>query len=65
MPQAMEHSTRPVCEEIPALDPAPQKAKKPYQKPAFRREKVFETTALACGKVQSTQAGCHGARKAS
>lgn len=35
-----------------------QPAKKPYQKPAFRCEKVFETTALACGKVDPTQLQC-------
>jgi hypothetical protein len=33
-------------------------AKKPYLKPAFRHEKVFETMALACGKVNSTQLMC-------
>ena len=32
--------------------------KKPYQKPAFRYERVFETRALACGKVNDTQAQC-------
>jgi hypothetical protein len=37
--------------------------KKPYQKPARRRERVFETTALACGKVQTTQAQCAHNRK--
>ena len=30
-------------------------AKKPYQKPAFRCERVSETMALACGKVGPTQ----------
>jgi hypothetical protein len=25
--------------------------KKPYEKPAFRYEKVFETSALSCGKT--------------
>jgi len=29
------------------------KTKKPYQEPAFRHERVFETMALACGKVQN------------
>ena len=33
-------------------------AKKPYQKPAFRYEQVFETMALACGKVNATQSQC-------
>jgi hypothetical protein len=32
--------------------------KKPYEKPAFRYEKVFETMALACGKVAPTQNTC-------
>ena len=39
--------------------------KKPYQKPAFRHEKVFETSALSCGKVQTTQSSCHSNRKLS
>jgi hypothetical protein len=39
--------------------------KTPYQKPAFRHESVFETSALSCGKVQSTQSGCHQNRKIS
>jgi hypothetical protein len=40
-------------------------AKRPYLKPAFQRERVFETMALACGKVQSTQGPCHFNRKSS
>jgi hypothetical protein len=39
--------------------------RKPYQKPAVRYERVFETSALSCGKVQSTQRGCHDNRKTS
>jgi hypothetical protein len=31
--------------------------RKPYQKPTFRYERVFETQALACGKTPSA---CHG-----
>ena len=42
-----------------------QRAKRPYQKPAMRREKVFETTALSCGKVRETQSGCAHNRKTS
>jgi hypothetical protein len=33
-------------------------AKKQYQEPAFRFEQVFETMALACGKVQPTNFLC-------
>jgi len=32
-------------------DSAEQKTKKPYSRPAFQYEKVFETMALACGKI--------------
>ena len=38
-------------------------AKKPYQKPEVRHERVFETMALSCGKVQTTQGSCHHSRK--
>ena len=35
-----------------AQDAQPAKErKKPYQRPAFVREQVFETMALACGKI--------------
>lgn len=40
-------------------------AKKPYRKPSFRFQPVFEVSALACGKVFNTQGGCRHARKAS
>ena len=40
-------------------------AKKIYQKPTVRYERVFETSALTCGKVQTTQSGCHQNRKTS
>lgn len=39
--------------------------KKPYEKPSFRYEKVFVTTALACGKFSSTQRSCKGNHKVS
>lgn len=39
------------------------RGRKPYVKPAYQREKVFETMALSCGKVQSTQGSCHQNRK--
>lgn len=33
-------------------------SKKPYHKPSFRFERVFETMALSCGKIDPTQAQC-------
>jgi hypothetical protein len=43
-----------------AETPAP---KKPYRKPGFLCGRVFETTALSCGKIHSTQGQCHFNRK--
>jgi hypothetical protein len=40
-------------------------SKKPYEKPSFRFEQVFVTTALGCGKVSSTQANCISHQSAS
>jgi hypothetical protein len=40
-------------------------AKKPYKKPSFQYEKVFEAMALSCGKINSTQLQCRFDRKKS
>ena len=40
-------------------------SKKPYEKPSFRYEQVFVTTALSCGKISSTQSSCTGHQSAS
>jgi len=40
-------------------------ARKPYEKPTFRHEEVFVTTALGCGKITQTQSGCGFSQKAS
>lgn len=39
-------------------------SKKPYEKPAFRYEQVFVTTALSCGKT-ATQGTCLHVQSAS
>ena len=39
--------------------------KKPYQKPQVRHERVFETMALACGKIGDTTHACSLNRKTS
>jgi hypothetical protein len=43
----------------------PRAGKKPYQKPEFRYERVFETMALSCGKVSPTEFQCRFNRKTS
>ena len=40
-----------------------KKPRKPYQKPSFRYERVFETMALACGKISPSQPQCRFNRK--
>ncbi len=42
---------------------AQRTAKKPYRKPTVRFERVFEVSALTCGKVSTTQASCAHNRK--
>jgi hypothetical protein len=37
--------------------------KKPYMKPEVRHERVFETMALSCGKVNTTQSSCRFNRR--
>jgi hypothetical protein len=39
--------------------PRPGQLRRPYQKPSFRHEKIFETMALSCGKISTTQGACH------
>lgn len=47
---------------IPRDEP---RERQPYVKPQFRHESVFETMALACGKVNTTQSACRSRRNAS
>jgi hypothetical protein len=50
---AIDHSSSSSQEPRPgAID------KKPYEKPGFRYEQVFVTSALSCGKVDPTQSNC-------
>jgi len=39
--------------------------RRPYQKPSFRYEQVFETMALVCGKIAGTSASCNSVKLAS
>jgi hypothetical protein len=51
-------------DDTPKRAPAPS-GKRPYQKPAVRHEQVFETRALSCGKVSTTQGQCAYSQKTS
>jgi len=50
-------------EKAPAVPGTGERAKQPYVKPAFRHEQVFETMALACGKISATQSSCRVNRR--
>ena len=50
--------------DTPSGESAEQSAKKPYVKPSFRHEQVFETMALACGTI-NTGSSCKSAKKTS
>lgn len=50
---------KPTDESVGASAAEPPARKLPYEKPAFRFEGVFETTALACGKIAGTQGQCN------
>jgi hypothetical protein len=52
-------------ETVAGSESGPTRRRKPYQKPAFRFERVFETMALSCGKMTSTQFQCRFNRKTS
>jgi hypothetical protein len=56
-PDDRPHDDRP---DRSPLDPVRKKA---YVKPAFEHEHVFETMALACGKITSTSSQCKTNRK--
>jgi len=60
----MSHSDDPTGERPDAPD-ADRATRKPYQKPAFSREQLFETMALACGKINTTITACRIVKKAS
>ncbi|MGH7837706.1 MAG: hypothetical protein ACREQC_07765 [Candidatus Binataceae bacterium] len=40
-------------------NPKGRPLRKPYVKPGFRYERVFETMALTCGKTGGTEGQCH------
>jgi hypothetical protein len=50
-------------DKIQDHDTPEDRPRKPYQKPAFRFERVFETMALSCGKKSPVEAQCRFNRK--
>ena len=56
--QKREHRDTPDERATPSA-----RGRKPYQKPAFSREQLFETMALACGKTNPVIGQCRSVRK--
>jgi hypothetical protein len=59
----MTSEKRPADPLDDGVNPPESAARKPYQKPAFVREHVFETMALACGKINPTSGACKAVKK--
>ena len=66
-PEQRKKETEAANEPQAAPEPKAEgpRKKRPYVKPSFQHERVFETNALACGKVGVTQETCRNNRKAS
>jgi hypothetical protein len=45
--------------DSPSDTPRTAVVKKPYEKPSFRYEQVFVTTALTCGKMPNQSSSCN------
>jgi hypothetical protein len=56
----MTQKNRPRADEEKNPLDSQHPGKKTYKKPEFRLEKVFETMALACGKLAPTMQTCRG-----
>jgi hypothetical protein len=63
----LKQETNGVPPEVKAPEESkPARGRKPYQKPAFQFERVFETMALSCGKTAGAGVNCqHGRSNAS
>ena len=58
-----QNGTSPEGDAVERTETASTRKRKPYQRPEFRYERVFETMALSCGKTNSTQSQCRFNRK--
>jgi len=59
----MSEHDRNTAEQAGTSVPAAGTGRKPYAKPTFRSEQVFETMALQCGKIQGTSGACNLVRQ--
>jgi hypothetical protein len=62
-----QNTNKPVETENTSENPPsqPKAKKRPYTAPSFKFEKVFEVSALSCGKVFGNENSCHFSRKTS
>ena len=59
----MSQRDKPPVDSVDAPAAATPRARKPYEKPSFAREQLFETMALACGKTNPTIGQCKAVKK--
>ena len=53
------------ADKLNEREAASSSQRKPYEKPLCLSEKIFETTALACGKLPAGSGACGAVPKAS
>ena len=59
----MKSPDRPSDDSARATPEPTIRARKPYEKPSFAREQLFETMALACGKTNPVIGACKAVKK--
>jgi hypothetical protein len=59
----MSSTTKPPADFANPPAAATPRARKPYEKPRFAREQLFETMALACGKTNPSIGQCKAVKK--
>jgi hypothetical protein len=56
---AMNNFSPESSEDTPRI---PATTRKPYEKPSFRYERVFVTSALSCGKTSPVSSSCSSSK---
>ena len=59
----MNQPKRPMAGPADVHAEATGRTRKPYEKPGFAREQLFETMALACGKTNPVIGQCKAVKK--
>jgi hypothetical protein len=61
----MSSPNKPAPDRAETPEGGKPRSRKPYQKPGFSKEQLFETMALACGKTNPSIGQCSAVKKSS